>query len=58
MTTKNKLPRFKVRITVDESAVVEAMDEDEAVGKLWDEIMNSGAWGSEVEELEDEDGIN
>ncbi len=49
------MPKFKTRITVDEDGIIEANDEEEALSKLWDEIMNTGAWGSEVSEVEEDD---
>lgn len=50
------MPRFKVRLTVDETFDdIDAEEESDALDEAWIEVFRSGAWGSEVNELEDDD---
>lgn len=51
-----ELPELEVRITVDYSTKVRAIDEDSAVEQVWEEIMNEGAWGLEITGQEGNDG--
>jgi len=52
------LPEFTVRITVDETLTIRALTEDEASDLAWEQILNEGAWGQEITELEEDDGVS
>jgi len=55
--TTNKMPRFKVRISVNREEVIEAATFGEAYDQLWESIMNNGDHTIDVEELEEDDGV-
>ena len=57
--TPPDLPEWEVRLTMDVTKRIRAMDEDEAIEMTWGEVMDSGEWGMDIQEVpEDENGAS
>ena len=53
------LPEWEVRLTMDVTKRIRAMSEDQASDMAWEEALNNGEMGIEVNELpEDEIGAS
>ena len=49
------MPKFKIRLVVDEDFEIEANDEDEAIEEAWNQMFDTGAYGLTCEEIEEEE---
>lgn len=48
-----EMRKFSIRLTLDETVEVDALDEDDALDKAWEYIFATGAYGSDIDEVED-----
>ncbi len=53
------LPEWEVRLTMDVTERIRAMDEDQASEMAWEEAMDNGEVGMDIREVEeDTDGVS
>ena len=50
------MQKYRVRITCDETVIIEGGDEEQATEEAWERIMDYGHYGVEIEELDAEVG--
>ena len=48
------MPKFSIRITLDETVLTEADDEEEAEDNAWDDILTQGSYSVDIQEIEDD----
>ena len=48
------MPKYKIRLVLDETFEVEAADEEEALEEAWNVMFEQGAYGTEVNEIEED----
>ncbi len=50
--TRSDLPEWEVRLTMDVTKRIRAMDEDQASDMAWEEAMDNGEVGMDIREVE------